>query len=532
LPDNVAELKEIITFYHKTVSAEIEEKNKQIGKIKAENIILREQLLIARAWRFAHRSEKWTIEDQQQAHLFDEAEIAAIIDDKPESVTIKTHKRRKKRSRDKLAPIGDEIVHELSPEEQVCEHCAGPLTEFARDKNEELEYIPAQCYRIIHHYPQYVCKNPACCRPVDLTTPEVKSALRKKSLIPKSFLSAGLAAYLFISKFVDHLPFYRLERIFSRIGVSLSRATMSLWTIVIGRKLRRVVVGMRNDLRAGVFATADETPMQVFNEKGRDNRLKSYMWLFTGERAGRPILIYQYHPSRGSPIPIKFLRKFTGILLTDGLAVYNKVTSVLKLLHAGCWAHVRRGFTDALKAGASKTADEALALIQAMYRIESIIRNGSLSPDQILHLRQSQTKPIIEKFFQLMKEAQTKILPRSETGKAIAYALGQEKKLMIFLEFSHVPIDNNITENYIRPFVLGRKNWLFSGSPRGASASVTIYTITQTAIANGLDPYWYMRYLLERLPALSKYQDFISIAPHRIDPKLIKQYAATHGGKV
>ena len=426
LPKTLPESHKLIVVYSTKLQSQLEEL-----KIKEEeNQQLKEEVKLLRKLKVAHKSEKWIKQDKKQALLFNEAEaqteplgVSQQQDDSEDTITI-TYTRKKN---------------------------AGPAK-----------------YWVNHHiYPQYACSH--CKTQIDESTSEVKSA-PNNALIPKSFASPGLLAYLFVSKFEDHLPFYRMERIFSRLQVTLPRATMCNWVIKVTERLKPLLDSMHSDMLRSKLIAADETTLQVMKEPGRKNTSKSYMWIFRGEVDQKSILLYQYHPTRSGKIPSNFLEKFQGCLLTDGYSGYSEVGMRNDVIHAGCWAHARRKFKEAHDVMETDNTRKVLSLIQSLYLIEKKIQIEKLGYDQILSLRQKKSQLIVEELKEFLYSLH--VPPKSLLGKAVSYNLNQWEKLLVFLDNPFVPIDNNRIENDIRPFVLGRKNWLFSGSPRGAPMRV------------------------------------------------------------
>ena len=524
LPKKVPELHNVIILYSKRLEDSHTENKEQAEKIA----LLEEEVKLLRKLRFAHRSEKWTKKDTLQALLFDEAESGhqkgSEESQHPNTQTITvTYTRQKRAGRRKLDPSlpRKDIEHDLPAKEKQC-NCGKALEKIGEDVREELDFQPAKYWVNRHVYPKYVCKS--CTDLVDESQPEVRSAVRN-ALIPKSFASPGLLAYLFTSKFEDHLPFYRMERIFSRLKVTLPRASMCNWAIQVGNRLEAILESMRNDMMRSSLIMADETTLQVLKEPGRENTSKSYMWLFRGELDGKAILLYQYHPGRSGKVARDFLKDYKGALLSDGYAGYNEAGGREGMIHAGCWAHVRRKFKEADDVMSTKNTEKALSMIQSLYLVEKKIRLEEMGLDKILSLRQKKSKPIVEEFKEFLYGLH--VPPESLLGKAIGYALGQWDKLLPFLEIPYIPIDNNRIENDIRPFVLGRKNWLFSGSPRGAHASCAIYSLIQTAKANGLEAYVYLRYLFEKLAENTTGEQLAELAPHKVTPKVLDDYQKT-----
>ena len=355
LPHNITELKQmLLDLIEKFKTLEVisksqESKNKeQAIQIEEKDALidsLREELRSFKRFIFAHKSEKWTAADKAQAFLFNEAEQIAEAENKKPSIEVKSHSRKKpgrKALSDSIPRI--EIVHDISEEAKKDKDGIELLKKIGNDIKEKLIFVPAKLYVEKHVYPKYVSIEPVLKEDINGNfPPEIISAPREKDIIPRSFASVSLLAYILISKFMDHLPLYRLERIFSRIGVDLSRQTMSNWLIAIAKPLRKIVVVMRSDLRKLNLATADESPLQVIVEAGRSAYQKSWMWLFTSSAIARPILIYKYDPSRAGPVPKKmFGKNFKGHLMTDAFSAYNIFDAVMvKLL--GCWSHGSTG---------------------------------------------------------------------------------------------------------------------------------------------------------------------------------------------
>lgn len=360
---------------------------------------------------------------------------------------------------------------------------------------------------------KYACKH---CEGVEDDGPTVMIAPLPEQLIPKSNATPGLVAHLTTSKFVDALPFYRQEKILARIGVSITRATMCNWTMKVAEKSKPLIGLLQKELLSGPLIQCDETTLQVMKEPERSNTTKSYMWVFRGGLPNAPVLIYQYHPTRASQVPKDFLCGFEGFVQTDGYAGYDFLDHEAQIFHVGCWAHARRKFMDAwkgvrslaIKRGKRYAAEDALDFIGQLYRLEKSARKQQLDIEAIFEMRQEKAKPILKKFKSWLLEKSVKILPQSLLGKAIAYTLNQWNRLCNYTESGFTTPDNNLAENAIRPFVVGRKNWLFSGTPKGAEASATMYSLIETAKANNLEPYAYLKYVFAKLIHAKKEEDY------------------------
>lgn len=491
----------------------VDELRALVANLSNENETLQKNIFILKRLIFLRKSEKWTKEDIRQALLFDEAETEDIPEEPVQSEKI-TYFRRKsgRKPIDKNIPRTD-VIHDLDEKDKTCA-CGHELTKIGEDTCEKLDIKPAEFKVTRHIHFKYACKH--CEGTSDESKPGVITKKRDPDIIPKSFVTPGLLAYIFTGKFVDHIPFFRQEKIFRRLGIELPRATMCNWAIQVGTICERLMILMKKELMQSSVLCVDETPFQVMNEEGKSNLTKSYMWVFRGGTKENPLVMYEYHPTRSSDA-LDFLSGFKGKLVSDGYPVYDKICNKFRIPHAGCWAHARRKFFDAAKEGKKDSNSEhALKQIQKLYRVEEIIREGKLNPESILELRQNESKPIVLELEKWINSMIKEIVPSGLFGRALSYTANEFHKLKVYLDDPLLPIDNNLTENDIRPFVLGRKNWLFSGSPRGASASSTIYSLIQSAIANGLEPYWYLRYLFERIHLVSRDEELNQLLPNRI----------------
>jgi transposase len=510
LPDNVDDLRDIIVSLKQEYETQIN--------------LLHEQIRHLRSKLFGRKTEKYIEGGPEQIALFDEVEQAACSDEDQGSgeIAVSAHKRKKRGRKplpDDLPRI--EVVHDLPEEEKVCA-CGCRLTKIGEEVAEKLDYIPAKLQVIRHIRYKYACKG---CQGVDSDDGAVKIAPPPVQIIPKGIATAGLLAQILVSKFCDALPFYRQEKIFDRLGIEIPRATMANWAIKIFEQCRPLMELLRSEILSGPLVNIDETTVQVLKEPGRANTTQSYMWIFRGGPPDKPALVYQYHPSRGGEVPRDYLRGYKGYIQTDGYSAYDALGGQKGIVHIGCWAHVRRKFHEVVQARQkhrrqnSKTGsgDLALKYIKKLYMIESVAKQQNLSADQIRSLRQEQATPILDEFKGWLEKRFVQTPPKGLLGKAIAYALHQWPRLIIYLEDGQLRPDNNLAENAIRPFVVGRKNWLFSGHPRGANASACLYSLIETAKANGLEPYLYFRFLFDRLPFADSDDDFKSLLPQYLD---------------
>ena len=342
-------------------------------------------------------------------------------------------------------------------------------------------------------------------------------------------MTPGLLAHILVAKFADALPFYRQTGQFVRLGADISRATMAGWTIRVAKACEPLLGFMLEHIRTGPVINMDETSVQVLKEPGRANTTTSFMWLARGGPPGKPAVIFQYHPSRAGSIAREILGDYQGYVQTDGYLGYESLGDREGVVHLGCMAHVRRKFMEVEKAAGKEatggTAHAVMDIIAKLYRIEKKAREQKLEPDQVKELRTMEARPLMNKLKALLDAREETTPPKSLLGKAIGYALNQWTRLLVYLEDGSLQPDNNLAENAIRPFAVGRKNWLFSGHPRGAAASAALYSLIETAKANGLEPYRYLRHLFEQLPAATTDTERKTLLPYGLDPKTFAEVA-------
>lgn len=473
---------------------------KQKAELTAKLKWFEEQFRLSKQRQFGSSSEK-TNPDQLELPLFNEVEVEAEPAAEEPTVETITYKRKKTQGqRDaKLENLSTETIeYRLSEEDKVCSCCGGSIHEMSTEVRRELKVIPAEVKVVEHVRYVYSCRS---CERDEIKTPIVTAAM-PAPVFPKSLASPSAMAYIMNQKYVESMPLYRQEKQFERLGVSLSRQTLSNWALYGANTwLSLLYDRMHNHLLEQQFLHADETVLQVLREPGRSATSTSYLWLYRSGQEGPPIILYDYQQTRASKHPKKFLSDFEGYLMVDGYAGYNGLPNV-KL--SGCWAHARRGYTDALKAlpeshqSANVTAKTGLNFCNQLFAIEREIKD--LSYEERYKIRLERSQPVLDAFSVWLREQTPKVLPKSALGKAIKYCRNQWDKLVVFLEDGHLEIDNNRAERSIRPFVIGRRNWTFSNTPRGAKASAIIYSIVETAKENGLIPFIYLTYLFELLP--------------------------------
>ena len=370
--------------------------------------------------------------------------------------------------------------------------------------------------------------------------PTVVKAETREQLIPKSFATASLLAYLIVSKFNDSLPLYRLSKMLEREGVMLGRATMSNWILKIAPKLKPLTELFHEYLMKSPVLHFDETYFQVNKEVGKAASTKSYMWVMCSGRGSPPTILYNYSPTRAQTIFCNLIRDYRGYLMSDGYIVYKSTDKPGSgIIHLCCMAHARRKFSDALKSLGKKglkqddirssIATQAINMIARLYKTEKKIREAEdkgspMTAEEIYELRQLEEKPVLIEIKEKMKEWKEKVTPKSMTGEAVNYFLNHYELLTKYITDGRLPIDNNIAENSIRPFTLGRKNWLFNDTVKGAEAAAIMFSIIRTSVANGLEPYWYMRYLLDNLINLKSKEDFEAFIPQNVTKEMLNEY--------
>jgi transposase len=483
---------------------------------------LTEELRLALLRKFGRSSEKI---DPSQQELFEESESQSPEEDSVETITVPAH-NRKKVGRKPLDPgiPREKIIHDLSDEEKIC-GCGCELSHIEDVISEKLNVIPEQIYVEQHIYPKYACRK--CEGSGDEDKPVFRTAPKEPSILPGSIVTSGLLAFILVNKFCDHLPFYRQSKRFERIGAHISRQDMSNWMARAYEKLSFLEGLFKEKIKEGPVINMDETPVQVHGEEHRRDTSNSYMWLARGGPPENPVVFYEYHETRSSQHAKDFLDGYSGFLQTDGLKVYD---SALKgndrITHVACMAHVRRKFVEAAKAAKNAgSAQIAVSKIRKLYRVEEELRTKKLNPHDFMNQRREAVLPLLDDLKAWLDEKAVKVRLGSNTGKAIAYALDQWDKLVLYLESPYLTPDNNAAERGIKPFVIGRKNWLFAGSPKGAKASSLFFSLIETAKANDLNPYGYLKWIFEQVAVMDESTNKEMMLPWNCDREKIQKMA-------
>lgn len=431
----------------------------------------------------------------------------------PEAVEVAGHSR-KKRGRKPLDPLlPREIVrHELSDAERICAHDGARLVEIGAEISEQLDIVPQQVRVIQHHRIKYAC--PCCDNSIQVTPAPAR-------IIPKGLLTEPALAWVVTAKYQDSLPLYRQAALLSRFGGDLSRTTLAASMVRVGQAVQPIINLLRDHLLEADLILGDETVIQVLKESGRAAQAKSYLWAqMTG--SGPPIRLFSYTPGRGGTHAQSLYEgiKPGAALMSDGYEVYNGIATARKLIHLGCWAHARRYFVEAeavipkTARGPEQLATQFVAAIGELYAIESKAKD--LNAEQRTQQRQQFSKAVLVKIEALLVEHLHAVTPGSLLGKALHYVSSQWPKLTRFVDNGAWPIDNNLCENAIRPFVVGRRNWLFCDTVAGAQASANLYSLIETCKANGIEPYTYLVALFRQLPLAKTVEDFEALLPWRL----------------
>ena len=521
LPDTVEALQALVRSQARHYEAELAQREATIAEREGTIERLHEQLRRLIAQRFAPRTEKVA---EAQLGLFNEAEVESegeAGEAAETAIEVPAHRRGKPKRKPLPAELPRvDIVHELEGAERHCPHHGVALERFGEEVSEQLDIIPAKVQVLRHIRGKYRCP---CC------TGYLRTAPLPAQPIPKSLASPGLLAYIATAKFVDAIPLYRQHQQLLRIGLEVSRTTLASWMVRTGQLAQPLINLLRDELLTAPYLLMDETTVQVLKEPGKAPESKSYLWAQMSGEGEAPIVLFDYDPSRAAEVPKRLLEGFTGALHTDGYDGYNAVVSEQGLTRLYCWAHARRGFIDVLKSlglnpnelppkppPKARRALKAIGFIKTLYTIERRIRDKP--PDERYRVRQTESLPVLAALRQWLDETRPKILPSSALGEALAYLDNHWAGLIRYCDDGRYAIDTNPVENAIRPFCLGRRNWLFADTVAGANSSANLYSLIQTAKTNGLEPYAYLRHVFTALPRAETVEDIEALLPWRIDP--------------
>ena len=493
--------------------------NLKINIIEYQNKYLeikeRYDLLIYK--RFCRSAEQF-IDKSQQLLFAEKTEEPQTIEaeEHDETTEVKAYNRKKagRKPIDPNIPREEKII-DIPESEKTCA-CGAKLTRIGEESNEKLHITPPRIYVEKTIRPKYGCR---CCEGTeDEDKPAVRIAPVEPSIIPRGIASPSLLSTIIIQKYEDHLPFYRQEKQFERIGATISRQDMCNWQQYIFIKLIPLFAMLKVTVKSGPVIRMDETTVQVMGEEGRSDTEKSYMWLARGGPPGKTVVWYEYHETRAARHAKDFLKGYSGYLQTDGYEGYDAALKDMpEIVHVGCFAHARRYFFEASKTTKKpQSAGEGIKHIRKLYSLEKELREENLDPEIFLAKRKAHAGPILSDFKSWLLKRKEEVPPTLLLGKAVNYSLSQWDKMTAYLKSYHLTPDNNACENAIRPFVLGRKNWLFNKSPKGAESSCGMFSLIETAKQNGLIPWNYLLALFEKAPYASSSEDWEKLLPWNI----------------
>lgn len=474
-PENIALLaKENLQLKLRLESAE-----KKIDLLIEQNKLLR-QRQFGKKTENSKQLELELVFDEDETLNQDEAET-----EEPKVTETVTYTRTKKTTGRKIDTTNlprEQIIHDLSDADKCCGQCGKELVKFGEDHSEQLEYIPATLKVIEHISYKYTCRH---CE-------TVITAAKPQMPIAKSMAAPSLITEVIIKKFEHHLPWYRQSKIFTQDGLDIPANTICNWYLQAGEALEPLKKALFAQLDKIHILQADETTVKLLKED-----LKGYMWCYHSLEPNNRFLLFEYNDSRGGAVVNNTLSNYQGLLQTDGYSGYNELRHKDGVINLGCWAHCRRKFAEIVKIATSAgKAHEVVKWIAKLYAIEAEAKALCLDFTKRKALRQQKAKPILDKIHGLVSQA--KPSTKSALGAAITYTLNQWLYLIKYIEHGEAEIDNNWCENQIRPFAVGRKNWLFLGNERSAHIASFFYSIIQTCRINQIDPRKYLIYVLSQ----------------------------------
>ncbi|MGK5089866.1 IS66 family transposase [Bdellovibrionota bacterium FG-2] len=492
------------------LGARLSSSEKDRQRLEQEKELLLEKIRLLQFRQFGKKTEKWN-EDFTEVLPGILPDAGATDEDaEVEVVTVAEHTKKKPGRR----PLSEDLPREerlvdLPESEKICAIHGVLLKRIGEERSEALEFVPAKCKVIATVRPKYLCP---CCEDTD-----IRVAPAPLKLIPKSISTPSFLTNIVISKFLDHCPLYRQEGMYERIGVELSRGTMAEWIIRLGKAVTPLMNLLQERLIDGEYLSCDETPLRVLTEDGKQIKNLHYLWVRSRPSDfGTPIILFEYASSRRAAVAKEILEGFKGYLQVDQYVGYDFTGKTVHIVRVGCWAHVRRKFFEAMKIMKSQgrktgVPSRVLSLIKKLYRADEAAQG--IHPDERTEARKKLAQPILDELKLLLETSKQQIPDQSAVGKAIRYTLNAWDCLIKIFDDHRIRLDNNITENAIRPVAIGRKNYLFCQTPEGARAAAAIYSLIATAKANDLDVREYFMNLIEKLPAAKTLEDFEALLP-------------------
>lgn len=475
----------------KKTAAQVQEQEQTIKVLEEQIDILKDYLRDAKQKRFGRSSEKFPLPlfSFMKDAIFNEEPKDGNAEPQAEDQekTKEKKPRGKRKSLPENLPRRKEIL-DLKDNEKVCDCCGLPLHKITEEPSEQIEVIPEQIIvkqtiRVV-----YGCKG---CK-------KVKSPALPNQLIPKSLATPSLLSYIMNAKYCDHIPFYRQEEIWKRYGIDLDQSTLARWALTVGEKVGPLIELMRRDILTGDYIQADETTVKVLKGKEKGQNSKGYMWVYKTGGNKPSAIVYKYTDTREGENAEDFLNGWRGYLQTDAYGGYMNMENK-EIVHSGCMSHGRRKFADIVKTTKQKDtlAHQAIIKIAGLYKIEEEIKD--LTPDERKRIRDEKAVPILDQYKKWLDHYAGKVPPKSPIGQAISYSRNNWAELTRYLDDGRLEIDNNATERCIRPFALGRKNWLFMGNPKSAQAAANIYSLIETCKSHNVNSYNYLKDVCEKL---------------------------------
>ena len=522
-------LREIQTLKTKIKTLEDTNAKKDITILKLE-----EQIKLLQYLHFDSKSEKLNKEDERTGALFNEAEDSAFKQDDPIQIeqvkkvieigpqTRVTKKKTGRKPFDESLPR-EEKVYDLSDEEKVCD-CNHTMQCIGEDVTERVNIFPVKAYVIKEIKKKYVCNN---CEGLEREDEKgVITAQGPKHLIPGSMADESFLAWSISEKFEFALPFYRQAIRLKQIGVPIPRATLSNLTVAAGSKCEPIYELLGKHIRSGPLINGDETKVQVLKEPGRKNKSLSWMWVFLGGPPGEACVRFQYEQNRSHQIPYEFLKDYTGLFQSDDYEGYHtavkKVNNERKnsVCHVLCWAHARRYFYRYYESSKDLEAKEILDLIKDIFDLEKL--RTQFSRKGFLKQRKNRAELIFDKLKKKLENLIRETPGGLAFGKAIVYTLDNWNQLVSYVDHFELTPSNNIAERAIRPFVIGRKNWLFAGSPTGTKSFAILYSLVESTKLNGYKPFDYLYYIFRQLPYCQNEHDYFALLPFNVNAEKLR----------
>lgn len=504
----------------------------EISNLKSENTLLKtrveslERILITmKREKFGRKSERVVDDGSQQTsllsllndeekNLFNEAEVIDSSSAKEkEEIEIHGYKRKQsKKTPLSELPVDEVRVIDLTENEKICSEHKKDLPKVGEKVVYKLEIIPQSRKVIKEVTPIYGPCSDFC--------GQEKKSQDSYDILPGTAATPSLLAHLLVSKYDFALPFYRIEKLWDRLGIDITRATMARWTIASAEQLRPLINLMNDDLMIQGYFQCDETHVNVLNLNGKRFTSKSYIW--TRYSPVIPIVLYEFHPTRSGEVPKLYLDDFKGYIQVDGYGGYNVVDQFINAVRACCWQHVRKYFYKAYKDEKSSLAYEALKIIRRLFKVDQEALDLKLTYEQRKQLRDEKSRPIIDELKAWLDKYKPDVRPNSYLGQAIDYTLNRWDELLVFLSDGRIELSTNLVENKNRPFALGRKNWLFFDTDLGAEAGCTIYSLIESAKSNNKDPQKYLEFVFTEIPKAKTQEDLEKLLPY--DRRLLIEY--------